>query len=278
MKGRRPAGRARLVLAWALAGLFAGGCGGQEKEPAADRPAEKTSQPAIVIRERAWKDPECAAAPAECAHVAFRYVEMVDGPAPVRSALNAFVRRELLKPVFGDEEAAGLEGAADEFLGRYGEFRRRFPDSEQVWWLRREIRLVEAPVGVYSLAAETDMYTGGAHGIETTTLQTLDRENERWLTLEDLFVDGFREELTAIGERCFRELVAIEADSSLSSAGFLFDDDRFVLCGNFAVRNDGLLFHWNPYEIAPYALGPTDLLLPLGEIEHLLKPGGPWGK
>ena len=42
--------------------------------------------------------------------------------------------------------------------------------------------------------------------------------------------------------------------------------------GNFALCGDTLAFHYDPYEIAPYALGPTDFTLPLAAIREYLRP------
>ena len=42
-----------------------------------------------------------------------------------------------------------------------------------------------------------------------------------------------------------------------------------------AIAEDGLIFHYNAYEVAPYALGSTQILLPWETIASLLRPDGP---
>src|SRR5690606_12228705 len=114
-------------------------------------------------------------------------------------------------------------------------------------------------------------YTGGAHGLQVEHLASLDARTGRRITLADLVTDTAA--VTAVAERAFREQQRIPATQSLAQAGYIFfDDERFALNDNFALCNDTLAFHYNPYEIAPYALGPTLLTLPLESIRAYLRP------
>ena len=40
---------------------------------------------------------------------------------------------------------------------------------------------------------------------------------------------------------------------------------------NFIVESDGILFYFNPYDIAPYSRGPISLKLRYGELSRILK-------
>ena len=40
---------------------------------------------------------------------------------------------------------------------------------------------------------------------------------------------------------------------------------------NFILGNETITFVYNPYEIAPYAVGSTELIIPFGDIKDLLK-------
>jgi hypothetical protein len=40
------------------------------------------------------------------------------------------------------------------------------------------------------------------------------------------------------------------------------------------VQDSGLLFYYNPYEIAPYAVGPTELLLTYEALEPIMDKEG----
>ncbi len=34
------------------------------------------------------------------------------------------------------------------------------------------------------------------------------------------------------------------------------------------------MFYFNPYEIAPYSMGPTEILIPYDEIKNIIKEDG----
>jgi hypothetical protein len=59
---------------------------------------------------------------------------------------------------------------------------------------------------------------------------------------------------------------------TLKDAGFTFENDAFVLPDDFALRDDGLAFYYNPYDVAPYSMGATEIVLSQDEIRRLLKP------
>ena len=60
------------------------------------------------------------------------------------------------------------------------------------------------------------------------------------------------------------------APRSLRDAMFTFEGDRFRLNSNFGVGSNGLIVEFNPYEIAPYAAGPTSITLGWSAVRSLL--------
>ena len=53
-------------------------------------------------------------------------------------------------------------------------------------------------------------------------------------------------------------------------AGFWFPEEGFALPDNVGVVADSLLFHWDAYEIAPYSMGPIDVIVPAEEIATII--------
>jgi hypothetical protein len=43
---------------------------------------------------------------------------------------------------------------------------------------------------------------------------------------------------------------------------------------NYYPAKDGLCFAWSPYDVAPYAVGPVDVVIPWKEAESLLNSKG----
>ena len=122
-----------------------------------------------------------------------------------------------------------------------------------------------------SLSLNGEVYTGGAHGMNNQYFLNFDPQTGKYLTLSELIKEEKQEQLVSIAEEKFRKAYQLSAEKSLNEAGgFMFPDDRFVLTENFALSDSALLFHYNSYEIAPYALGQTDIVILYDEIRDLL--------
>jgi hypothetical protein len=50
----------------------------------------------------------------------------------------------------------------------------------------------------------------------------------------------------------------------------MFEDDTFQLPQNLFYTDKGLLLFYNPYEVASYADGTKELLLPYNEVDDYL--------
>ena len=57
---------------------------------------------------------------------------------------------------------------------------------------------------------------------------------------------------------------------SLREKGYLYSSDMYA-SDNFLLGSDGITFIYNPYEIAPYELGMTELTVDYDYIEDILK-------
>ncbi len=57
----------------------------------------------------------------------------------------------------------------------------------------------------------------------------------------------------------------------LNDAGYWFDKNNFELNDNFLIKKNGLLFVFNPYEIAAYVYGAIEVFIPYKEIKDLIK-------
>lgn len=110
-----------------------------------------------------------------------------------------------------------------------------------------------------TLQIDEDSYTGGAHGNYFSIYSTFDLNTGKVLTLKDL--DKNLSKITRLGENKFRELKQIPYNKKLNDFGFFFDKDRFYLPENFGVTDKSVIFYYNSYEIAPYVMGPTELVM-----------------
>ncbi|MEI0560500.1 RsiV family protein [Brachyspira pilosicoli] len=108
-------------------------------------------------------------------------------------------------------------------------------------------------------------YTGGAHGNYATVNSVYSLENGNKLKIEDLIIDLKSANLIKL---IVDKLVKIEGRDANSYFGL---DEISLENNNFYLTSKGLVFTWGIYEIGPYAIGETRVLIPTEEIKPYLK-------
>ncbi|MGN0845358.1 MAG: DUF3298 domain-containing protein [Kiritimatiellia bacterium] len=127
------------------------------------------------------------------------------------------------------------------------------PKTATTWESASTYEIVYADARYVSYRAEEYEYLGGAHGNTTITVLTIDRKTGRELKLED-FIPKEKHEalLRALREGAVRKL-----------GGEYPLLNEVEITDNFYLAEDGLHFIYNRYEIAPYAAGAIEVVIPL---------------
>jgi len=117
------------------------------------------------------------------------------------------------------------------------------------------------------------IYSGGAHGHNIKRYYVIDMEQQKQLKIDDLFANYQRDER-------LRNIIYFELgkfsrlkNGQKLSEGIFFSDDP-ELSFNFYVSNEGLVLHWDPYQIAPYAYGNIKIIIPWQVIRPLMLTEG----
>lgn len=121
---------------------------------------------------------------------------------------------------------------------------------------------------IASLKIDKYAYTGGAHGILITQYAVCDLKQNKRLALDDIMKDGYEAELNRILNQKLRKLNGIKQEESLQNAGFF--EEKIDNSDNFFINKDGIGFFYNPYHIAPYSAGTTELFLTFNELKSVL--------
>lgn len=197
-------------------------------------------------------------------------------PAALES-LQAAANALALAPAGGrTTRARSVASLLDGFIAEWNAHRKAA--RRHVYWrLDRRVEQVGDTLGVVSLASTEFSYSGGAHPLTTVRYLDVGADDGRTIRFADLFRAGARDSLSAAIEPMFRAARGIAPDSSLKAAGFWFADDRFHVNDNVALTSGGVLWHFDPYEIAPYAWGPTDLVVPFETVRAFARADGPLG-
>ncbi|MDR2758277.1 MAG: RsiV family protein [Spirochaetaceae bacterium] len=153
-----------------------------------------------------------------------------------------------------------LEGAAD------------MPPPAVFDWNYREFHKAYDYSRLQVICRFKEYYTGGAHGMREKDYFVIDLVEKKQIQLEDLFLAGSQETLKTRVEDALRAYSALESGEPLST-GYYFNDS-VEPSENFFLTAEGIGFQWNPYEIAPYSVGPVKIIIPYGDIEDLLNSRG----
>ncbi|MGC3979082.1 MAG: DUF3298 domain-containing protein [Paludibacteraceae bacterium] len=125
---------------------------------------------------------------------------------------------------------------------------------------------------ILSYSFESYIYFGGAHGNTNRLLYNFDLSNAHIIKESDLFIPEYKESLTAlIKEQIVEESAEIESVADLND--FDFWADQIKPNGNFYIDEEGLVYVFNQYEIAPYSMGQTEVTLPFEKLKPLMKAG-----
>lgn len=123
---------------------------------------------------------------------------------------------------------------------------------------------------LWSYAMDVYEYNGGAHGNRYLLIQNYDLQTGDAVSEQDLFIDDYYEPLKALLlEALIAQTDEAETKKDLRRLGYSVAD--VVPNENFYVTPEGITYVYNPYEIAPYALGCIQISLPWDAIRHLLR-------
>lgn len=179
---------------------------------------------------------------------------------------------EYFKEVLSFEEqpytAANYDELLQSFLSSYEKLREEFPQDAIGWEAIGKTEISFQNEKIINLRTEYYLYTGGAHGNSGVHSFIFDLTTGQNLTGNDIFMDldGFG----SLAENKFREKYHIKQGANINSTGFMFEDDVFRLPETILFTKKGVLLIYNTYEIASYADGTQELLIPFEEVKSFL--------
>lgn len=137
-----------------------------------------------------------------------------------------------------------------------------------------ELVSVEFGIGGY--------YAGAAHPNSYTEVINYDAKNGKILKLADLFKPGAKY-LQAVSAYAIKDLKTqaksqgadsmLTAESIQEGAGPQVKNFR-----SWTVTRKGLALTFDSYQVAPYAAGPQEVLIPYSALKDLVNPDGPIGR
>ncbi len=214
--------------------------------------------------------------PTPCVSVSLSAIPEVGGVVSsdeVEQRLRGEMMAVLYAPIDVEGSEPTPENLISEIKSRLEEYSRE-SSAPIDWKLRRHANLVHANDDVVSIEVVSEGYLGGAHGFMDKTLMTFDARTGARLSVSDVVDDSVRRTLSKIVEAEFRRARDIPSSQSLQDAGFfILPGQEMPLAENFALTQRGLELQYNPYEVGPYSLGATRVVVPREAVEPLLIAG-----
>ncbi|MDX9864201.1 MAG: RsiV family protein, partial [Anaerolineaceae bacterium] len=126
--------------------------------------------------------------------------------------------------------------------------------------------------GIVSIHFTVSTYAmGAAHPFSYSRTLNYDLAKEKTLQLDELFLPGS----DYLGVLSTQSIQIISENGYMDwPEGAAPEPENFR---NWNITPDGILITFDPYEIAPYAVGPQQALVPYTALENMIDPDGPLG-
>lgn len=114
-------------------------------------------------------------------------------------------------------------------------------------------------------------YMGGAHGSSWTHAVNVDRRTGARLTLKDLFAPSV-DAPALLSRLCRPPLLADLGEEAFFVEGVAPKAENFQ---DWTMAPEGLIVNFDVYQVAPYAVGPREVILPWAALKPHLRADGP---
>ncbi|MEO8253287.1 MAG: DUF3298 and DUF4163 domain-containing protein [Flavobacterium sp.] len=171
---------------------------------------------------------------------------------------------------FGDKpiNATNYDALCTSFIQTYEKIKKEFPKDHFGWEAKIEGKIKYKSENIVNIEINHYTFTGGAHGYAGLRSLLFDPKTGKQIGNEALFKNWNLFKVFA--EAKFRAKYKIPKEQSINSTGLFFENDVFQVAQNIFFTNDGIVLHYNPYEIAAYADGSRELVLSYKEAKDYL--------
>jgi hypothetical protein len=239
-----------------------------------DKPPQQTENaiptPEVITKEIVAKYQDCQVDSLSCTYARIAYPQFTDSSMQkLNEAIADKVHDHAANFMMEDSAHEDLNAVANAFVDDYARFVQEFTDYKLGWYLKISAEVIYESIEFISLMIDIETFTGGAHPNATTNYYVFNTKTSQALSLSDIISDTTQFKQILKGN--FREQKGIDDSISLAEAGYNIYDDEFVMNENIAITEDQVIVHFNPYEIAPYSMGPTTVKIDKNELQSIMK-------
>jgi hypothetical protein len=217
----------------------------------------------------------CDSTGTPCVSVHFSYPAVARvASVPGIDSVIAYINDQMFASLEDAALVQSFDSIASGLVEQHTDLTEEFADYRLPWTLERSCRVLLDTAGLISIRFEESSFLGGVHGLQIVRLASFDASSGRRLTYDGLFRPGHEAEFARVVEKGLREARSIPDSQSLANAGFWVEEGKFPVTPNFAVVPGEIVVYYVPYEIGPYAVGPTEVRVPIRSVRNLLLPDG----
>lgn len=198
-------------------------------------------------------------------------VPIAEGPEAAADSINKKVfatMKEIIQ--FGENQydVADYNGLLSAYMKSYETIQKDTPEEKVGWEAAVEGNVIYQSDSIIGIELKHYTFTGGAHGYSGRRSLLFHPETGKSIPETALFRDekAFR----AFAEKKFRQAYGIPAGAPINSTGFMFEGSAFQLPQTYFFTDKGFLLYYNVYEIASYAEGAKEVLIPYAEMKPFL--------
>lgn len=191
-------------------------------------------------------------------------IPKAEGNSIAAKAINNTIENHIANMLVFLEEPSDtlqLDYAIKTFDTEYKSFKDGFSESAMVWDASFDGEVTYQSPMLISIAINSYVNSGGAHGNLNVTLFNFDASSGELLNFDDLFNN--KDALTKVVKTHF------EKETKNSDINYFFGEP-FSLPANIGFNDEGIICFYNVYEIASYADGVTEFTVPFNEVEPYL--------
>ncbi len=190
------------------------------------------------------------------------------------------IQKEFIITFIGDKyENLSPEEAADKYEADYiadymslENIYKEEPDNIGVWMNYEQIldnKILFNKNDILSYGVNLYTFTGGAHGMSSTVFQVLNLKTASPIKLSDIFEDRNLDKVGELIKMALAKKLGYNSTSKLEDDGY--DVSAIVPTENFYVNEEGITWLYNPYEIAAYVVGKSEILVSYSDLLIYIK-------
>jgi hypothetical protein len=162
-----------------------------------------------------------------------------------------------------------IGGAFNVFEKNYKDFKKDFPEAPGCWevGLKGDTVMVTSKVLFYQL--DHYSFTGGAHPNTFRSFHAFNAADGSEQPMKEFVADSAA--LIKLVEKHFRQTEKLAPETDLDKAGYFLLNHQFALPVSYVFTPEGVLFYYNPYEIAPYARGAIVFTISYEELGDIVR-------